>query len=172
MRRRSGCSSRSAMWTGCRVPAPVGEDARIGVLERRVRELEAVVKGLTEEVLDLKALTIKLTKTAERNERPATTRPGTGRTAEPPVVRADRLRPPAECGEARAAAVVTVPAAHGRRSRARSLCRGDGPDHAARRDDQAGAAPQERVHRGVKRAPEPATGIAGGRTVPGGTWTR
>ncbi len=69
-----------------RVPgsAPVGEDARIGVLERRVRELEAMVKGLTEEVLDLKALTIKLTKTAERNERPATTRPGTGRTAEPP----------------------------------------------------------------------------------------
>jgi hypothetical protein len=64
-------------------PAPVAEEVRVGALERRVRELEAVVKGLTEEVLDLKALTIKLVKTAERHESPAPARTGTGRTAEP-----------------------------------------------------------------------------------------
>ncbi len=63
-------------------PTPVTEDSRIGTLERRVRELEAVVKGLTEEVLDLKALTLKLAKTAERFEGQATTtRPGTGRAS-------------------------------------------------------------------------------------------
>ena len=125
-----------------------------------------MVKGLTEEVLDLKALTLKLTKTAERHEgrHPPV---GNGTNCGASLVRADRLRSPAECGEARAVTVVAVPAAQGRRSRARSLCRGDGPDHAARRDDQAGAAPQERVHRGVQRAPEPATGIAGGRTDAG-----
>ena len=65
-------------------PAPIAEDARIGALERRVRELEAVVKGLTEEVLDLKALTLKLAKTAERHEGPAPVRAGTGRTVESP----------------------------------------------------------------------------------------
>jgi len=70
-----------------RVPvpaAPIAEDARVGTLERRVRELEAVVKGLTEEVLDLKALTLKLAKTSERHEVPAPPRAGTGRTVEPP----------------------------------------------------------------------------------------
>jgi hypothetical protein len=69
-------------------PTPVAEDGRIGTLERRVRELEAVVKGLTEEVLDLKALTLKLVKTAERSEGSATPRPGAGRaapTASPPA---------------------------------------------------------------------------------------
>lgn len=65
-------------------PSPVTEDARIGALERRVRELEAVVKGLTEEVLDLKALTLKLAKTAERHEPPTTVRAGPARTIEPP----------------------------------------------------------------------------------------
>ncbi|MEN6342218.1 MAG: hypothetical protein ABFC89_06615 [Methanospirillum sp.] len=65
-------------------PTPIPEDARIGALERRVRELEAVVKGLTEEVLDLKALTLKLAKTSERHEVPAPHRAGTGRTVEPP----------------------------------------------------------------------------------------
>jgi hypothetical protein len=67
-----------------RVPAPVAEDARIGALERRVRELEAVVKGLTEEVLDLKALTLKMAKSAERHDGPAPVRAGSGRTIEPP----------------------------------------------------------------------------------------
>lgn len=61
-------------------PAPVTEDDRAATLERRVRELEAVVKGLTGEVLDLKALTLKLAKTADRFEgQPAGARPGAAR---------------------------------------------------------------------------------------------
>ena len=61
-------------------PAPVTEDGRVATLERRVRELEAVVKGLTEEVLDLKALTLKLVKTADRFEgQPVAARTGAGR---------------------------------------------------------------------------------------------
>lgn len=66
--------------------APVGEDVRIGALERRVRELEAVVKGLTEEVLDLKALTLKMAKSAERPEGATAVRARGGRAAvEPPA---------------------------------------------------------------------------------------
>ncbi|QYZ79681.1 hypothetical protein E2N92_09670 [Methanofollis formosanus] len=47
------------------------EDERIYRLEQRVRDLEALVKGLTEEVLDLKTITMKLyrayeTKAAEK----------------------------------------------------------------------------------------------------------
>ena len=37
-------------------PVAGSDDGRIVPLERRVRELEAMVKGLTEELLDLKAL--------------------------------------------------------------------------------------------------------------------
>jgi hypothetical protein len=70
-------------------PTPVAEDGRIGTLERRVRELEAVVKGLTEEVLDLKALTLKLVKTAERSEGSATPAPERGER----LPRHRRLRP-------------------------------------------------------------------------------
>ena len=63
-------------------PAPATEDGRVPALERRLRELEAVVKGLTEEVLDLKALTLKLAKTADRFEGPATApRQGMGRAS-------------------------------------------------------------------------------------------
>lgn len=68
-----------------RVPAGAAgmEDARASALERRIRELEAVVKGLTEEVLDLKALTLKLAKTAERHEGSSpSARSGQGRAAE------------------------------------------------------------------------------------------
>lgn len=63
-------------------PAPVTEDGRVTTLERRVRELEAVVKGLTGEVLDLKALTLKLARTADRLEgQPPAARPGAGRAS-------------------------------------------------------------------------------------------
>ncbi len=36
---------------------------RINVLERRIRDLEALVKGLTDEMLDLKSITRRLSKT-------------------------------------------------------------------------------------------------------------
>ena len=144
-------------------PAPVAGDARIGTLERRVRELEAVVKGLTEEVLDLKALTLKLAKTAERHEGPATARTGPGPDRGAAVVRAHGPRPPAERGEARPAPGLHVPAPGGCRAGAGAPRGGDGPDHAARRDNQARAAPQERVHHRLERAPEPAPGRPDGR---------
>jgi hypothetical protein len=79
-----------------------GDDARVTVLDRRVRELEAVVKGLTEEVLDLKALTIKLVNTIERKEvapqaRPAPTPTRESQTPAPTVLvrprNAEKLSP-------------------------------------------------------------------------------
>ncbi|NLX48310.1 MAG: hypothetical protein GXY82_00235 [Methanospirillum sp.] len=59
-----------------RPPAPPVDEGRVGTLERRVRELEAVVKGLTEELLDIKALVFKLVKTAEQREPAPAPRPG------------------------------------------------------------------------------------------------
>lgn len=41
------------------------DDNRVAALEHRVRDLEAVVKGLIEEVLDMKAMTRKIYKAAE-----------------------------------------------------------------------------------------------------------
>lgn len=41
------------------------DDTRVAALEHRVRDLEAVVKGLIEEVLDMKAMTQKIYKVAE-----------------------------------------------------------------------------------------------------------
>jgi len=66
-------------------PAGGGDDGRVSTLERRVRELEAVVKGLTEELLDLKALVLKMAKSFERQEPPAPVRAPPARSAEPPA---------------------------------------------------------------------------------------
>ena len=50
---------------------PDAGDERLRDLERKVRELEALVKGLTEEVLDLKSVTMKLSReTEERKVKP------------------------------------------------------------------------------------------------------
>ncbi|KAF5049443.1 hypothetical protein DSECCO2_439730 [anaerobic digester metagenome] len=45
--------------------APAVNDERLRDLERKVRELEALVRGLTEEILDLKSVTMKLSREAE-----------------------------------------------------------------------------------------------------------
>lgn len=45
-----------------------GED-RIAALERKVREQEALVKGITEELLDLKSIVMKLSKASEERSR-------------------------------------------------------------------------------------------------------
>lgn len=51
---------------------PVVEDERMRDLERKVRELEALLKGLTAEVLDLKSVTMNLFREMEeRKARPA-----------------------------------------------------------------------------------------------------
>ena len=50
------------------------EDERVRDLERKVRELEALVKGLTAEVLDLKSVTMNLCRDVEeRKEKPVAT---------------------------------------------------------------------------------------------------
>ena len=86
-------------------PAGGNDDGRTATLERRVRELEAVVKGLTEELLDLKALVQKMSRAFEREEPPAHMRRApSSRTPEPaesaPTVlvrprNADKLSPQA-----------------------------------------------------------------------------
>ncbi|HOI58600.1 MULTISPECIES: hypothetical protein [unclassified Methanoculleus] len=50
---------------------PEAEEERLQALERKVRDLEALVKGLMEEVLDLKSVAMKLSReTEERRRRP------------------------------------------------------------------------------------------------------
>ena len=44
-------------------------DDRIAALERKIRELEALVKGITEELLDLKSIVMKLSKVSEERSR-------------------------------------------------------------------------------------------------------
>lgn len=44
-------------------------DDRIAALERKVREQEALVKGITEELLDLKSIVMKLSKATEERSR-------------------------------------------------------------------------------------------------------
>lgn len=48
--------------------AAADEDDRIAALERKVRELEALLKGVTAEMLDLKSVTRKLTRNLEDRE--------------------------------------------------------------------------------------------------------
>mgnify|MGYP001335406752 CR=1 FL=1 len=45
-----------------------GED-RIAALERKIREQEALVKGITEELLDLKSIVMKLSKASDERSR-------------------------------------------------------------------------------------------------------
>ena len=76
------------------IPAATPDD-RITALERRMRELEAMVKGLTDELLDLKSIAMRLNKVNEERRaelkmtRPAS--PGTSGT----VVTPKRVIPPA-----------------------------------------------------------------------------
>jgi hypothetical protein len=44
-------------------------DDRTAALERKIRELEALVKGITEELLDLKSIVMKLSKASEERSR-------------------------------------------------------------------------------------------------------
>jgi len=81
---------------------PVSEagDERLRDLERKVRELEALVKGLTEEILDVKSVAMKLSRDAEeRRKKPvAAAERKTGATlqAEPRAEAESRPVRPAE----------------------------------------------------------------------------
>lgn len=44
-------------------------DERVAALEKKVREIDALVKGLTEELLDLKSVAMKLSKVSEERTR-------------------------------------------------------------------------------------------------------
>ena len=44
-------------------------DDRIAALERKLREMEALVKGITEELLDMKSIVMKLSKASEERSR-------------------------------------------------------------------------------------------------------
>ena len=50
-------------------PAGAAGDDRIAALERKIREQEALVKGITEELLDLKSIVMKLSKASEERSR-------------------------------------------------------------------------------------------------------
>ncbi len=95
------------------VQPPVSEtgDERLRNLERKVRELEALVKGLTEEILDVKSVAMKLSRDVEeRRKKPAVTgerKAGATLQAEPRAgaesqpVRAAEPRSPARTAEKR-----------------------------------------------------------------------
>ncbi|MDD1666291.1 MAG: hypothetical protein LUQ23_01995 [Methanomicrobiales archaeon] len=61
-----------------RVPQPGGD--RVGELENKVREMEALIKGLTNELLDLKSIVERLNSRFEEKRPPVMTRP-TGRVS-------------------------------------------------------------------------------------------
>jgi hypothetical protein len=77
---------------------PATPEERISALEKKVRDQDALIKGLTEEFLDLKSITMRLNKVTESRAatevkpRPAGTGAGTGtvviqkRAATPPPV--------------------------------------------------------------------------------------
>lgn len=90
-------------------PVPEAGDERLRDLERKVRELEAVVKGLTEEVLDVKSVTMKILRdmderrkaAAEAKKAPVTLQAEPRAAAEPRPVRAAERRAPARQMEKR-----------------------------------------------------------------------
>jgi hypothetical protein len=56
-----------------RVPQPVNE--RVGELEKKVREMEALIKGLTNELLDLKSIVERMNSRMEEKRPQVMTRP-------------------------------------------------------------------------------------------------
>jgi hypothetical protein len=70
--------------------APVSLEERVTALERKMKESDALVKGLTDELLDLKSVAMRLARISERPERVISSRPagqdGTGPLAAPTVV--------------------------------------------------------------------------------------
>ncbi|WP_214019828.1 hypothetical protein [Methanoculleus sp.] len=78
-------------------PVPEAGDERLRGLERKVRELEALVKGLTEEILDVKSVAMKLSRDVEERRKK-------------PVVAAERKAGATLQAEPRAAAEPRSPA--------------------------------------------------------------
>jgi len=97
------------------LPVAGVDEERLRELERKVRELDALVKGLTEEVLDVKTVAMKLVKeTDERRERrppthPAAARPTQELRAEPRTVEPRSQARPAEKRQSRPVPQEKVP---------------------------------------------------------------
>ncbi|MDH7511061.1 MAG: hypothetical protein QHH04_08490 [Methanolinea sp.] len=72
-------------------------DERVAALEKKVREIDALVKGLTEELLDLKSVAMKLSKVSEERARAEMrmTKPSPGGQGQGPIIMQAKTRPPA-----------------------------------------------------------------------------
>jgi hypothetical protein len=70
-------------------------DERVAALERKVKEIDALVKGLTEELLDLKSVAMKLSKASEERARAEMrmAKPGTGGQGQGPIILQTKNRP-------------------------------------------------------------------------------
>jgi len=70
-------------------------DERVAALERKVKEIDALVKGLTEELLDLKSVAMKLSKASEERARVEMrmAKPGTGGQGQGPIILQTKTRP-------------------------------------------------------------------------------
>ena len=53
-------------------------DERVTVLERKIKEMEALLKGLTDELLDLKSVAMRLSKSEERRTEMRAMKPASG----------------------------------------------------------------------------------------------
>ena len=62
-----------------RVPQPVND--RVSELEKKVREMEALIKGLTNELLDLKSIVERMNNRMEEKRPQVMTRPAAGRVS-------------------------------------------------------------------------------------------
>ncbi|HXW98618.1 MAG TPA: hypothetical protein VEI51_02720 [Methanomicrobiales archaeon] len=76
------------------VPQPVSD--RVNELEKKVREMEALIKGLTNELLDLKSIVERMNNRMEEKRPPVMARPG-GRVTVSPRGQAEPA--PADDGE-------------------------------------------------------------------------
>ena len=96
-----------------------GSEDRIAALEKKVREMEALVKGLTQELLDLKSIAMKLSKQTEERSRQELRRGPIVQGAQPgspaapsgrPVRKREHGDPSQECTPARGPAEPAEPA--------------------------------------------------------------
>ena len=69
IRARSDAKIRSEEKLITMLESSGGSEDRIAALEKKVREMEALVKGLTQELLDLKSIAMKMSKQTEERSR-------------------------------------------------------------------------------------------------------
>ncbi|MCQ8893723.1 MAG: hypothetical protein NQU46_03700 [Methanolinea sp.] len=72
-------------------------DERVAALEKKVKEIDALVKGLTEELLDLKSVVMKISKASEERARAEMrmTKQPSGGTGQAPIILQKKTPSPA-----------------------------------------------------------------------------